>query len=64
MRLLLKIYKTTLSPVLKFMFGGGGCRYTPTCSEYAVDVIEKYGIIKGAVLAVKRLISCNSWSNK
>ena len=46
MKLLLKIYKITLSPILKFMFAGGGCRYNPTCSEYTVDVIEKYGIIK------------------
>jgi putative membrane protein insertion efficiency factor len=61
MRLLLKIYKTTLSPILKFMFGGG-CRYNPTCSEYTVDVIEKYGIIKGIPLAIKRVLKCNSWS--
>ncbi len=44
------------------MFGGGGCRYSPTCSEYSVDVFEKYGIIKGGVLAAKRIASCNSWS--
>lgn len=58
MRLLLKIYKLTLSPILKFMFGGGGCKYNPTCSEYAVEVIEKHGIIKGGVLAIKRIMSC------
>lgn len=58
MKILLKIYKTTLSPILKFMFGGGGCRYNPTCSEYAVESIEKYGIIKGVPMAVRRLISC------
>lgn len=45
------------------MFGGGGCRYSPTCSEYSVDVIEKYGIVRGGVLAIKRIISCNSWSS-
>lgn len=62
MRLLLKIYKATLSPILKFMFGGG-CRFSPTCSEYSVEVIEKYGIIKGISLAIKRVLQCNSWSN-
>lgn len=62
MRLLLKIYKNSLSPILKFMFGGGGCRFTPTCSEYSVDVIEKYGIIKGVPMAIKRIASCNPWS--
>ena len=61
MRLLLKIYKLTLSPIFKFMFGGGGCRYSPTCSEYAVEVIEKYGIIRGVPLAAKRVLSCNSF---
>lgn len=61
MRLLLKIYKITLSPILKFMFGGGGCKYYPqelSCSEYSVEVIEKYGIIKGVPMAIKRIISC------
>lgn len=62
MRLLLNIYKTTLSPILKYMFGGG-CRYSPTCSEYTVLMIEKYGIIKGSVLGFKRIASCNSFSN-
>lgn len=62
MRYLLKIYKLTLSPILKFMFGGG-CRYTPTCSEYSVDVIEKYGIMRGGALAIKRIASCNSFFN-
>lgn len=60
MKLLLKIYKLTLSPILKFMFGGG-CRFYPqemSCSEYSVDVIEKYGIIKGVPMAFKRIISC------
>ncbi len=63
MRLLLKIYKLTLSPILKYMFGGG-CRYSPTCSEYAVDAIEKYGIIKGGLLGIKRVASCNNFSIK
>lgn len=61
MRLLLKIYKVTLSPILKFMFGGGGCKYYPqelSCSEYSVEVIEKYGIIKGVPMALRRIISC------
>ena len=61
MRLLLKIYKIVFSPILKYLFGGG-CRYNPTCSEYAVEVIEKYGIIKGIVLASKRIASCNSFT--
>lgn len=63
MKLLLKIYKNTLSPTLKFLFGGGGCRFNPTCSEYSVEVVQKYGIIKGSVLALKRILSCNNFTN-
>lgn len=57
MRQLLRIYKLTLSPIMEFMFSSK-CRYRPTCSEYSVDVIQKYGIIKGGVLAWKRIMSC------
>lgn len=35
------------------------CRFTPTCSEYALQAIEKYGALKGSWLAVKRIIRCN-----
>lgn len=37
------------------------CRYTPTCSQYAVEALQKHGPIKGLYLAVKRLLSCNPW---
>ena len=38
------------------------CRYEPTCSHYAVRAIREYGILKGLVLAVWRLLRCNPWS--
>jgi len=38
------------------------CKYHPTCSRYAVDAIREYGILRGAVLAVWRLLRCNPWS--
>jgi uncharacterized protein len=38
------------------------CRYEPTCSHYAVQAIEEYGILKGLVLAGWRLLRCNPWS--
>ncbi|WKZ26133.1 MAG: membrane protein insertion efficiency factor YidD [bacterium] len=44
------------------MFGGGGCRFKPTCSEYTVLMIEKHGIIRGVFLGLKQLLRCNSWS--
>ena len=37
------------------------CRFTPTCSEYAVQAIRKYGPIKGLYLAVRRLLRCHPW---
>lgn len=50
---LLKIYKYAVSPLLP-----AGCRFMPTCSEYAIDAINKYGVGKGSFLAVKRLLRC------
>ena len=55
--MILKIYKTFISPVFKYLFGGG-CKYSPTCTEYADQVIRKYGIIKGGYLSTKRFLSC------
>ncbi len=51
---LIKFYKIFISPVL-----GNNCRFFPSCSEYAIDVVKQYGIIKGAPYISKRLISCH-----
>ena len=37
------------------------CRYTPTCSEYMIIAIERFGVIKGGILGIKRIIRCNPW---
>ncbi|MDD2798428.1 MAG: membrane protein insertion efficiency factor YidD [Bacteroidales bacterium] len=37
------------------------CRYTPTCSHYAVDALKKHGPVKGMYLAIKRVLSCHPW---
>lgn len=50
----LKIYQIVFSPILL-----NRCRYYPSCSSYAISAIEKYGIIKGGYLAVKRILKCN-----
>ena len=47
---LIKGYQTVLSPLL-----GSNCRYEPTCSQYAIDVIKEWGSLKGSVLALKRI---------
>ncbi len=38
------------------------CKFVPTCSEYGYEAIEKYGVVKGGFLTVKRLIRCNPWT--
>lgn len=54
--LLIRIYQYTLSPYI-----GRSCRYTPSCSVYSIEAIEKHGAIKGGWLAAKRIGSCNPW---
>jgi len=53
---LIKIYQLVLSPII-----GPKCRFTPTCSHYAVDAFKKYGVFKGFWLAVKRISKCHPW---
>ncbi|PYS53526.1 MAG: membrane protein insertion efficiency factor YidD [Acidobacteria bacterium] len=50
----LRVYKSIVSPWLP-----PACRFTPTCSEYAVGAIEKYGLIHGVVRAIGRLLRCH-----
>ena len=58
----IRAYQLTLSPALTFLFGAGsGCRYTPTCSVYALDALREHGAIAGAVLATKRVCRCHPW---
>ena len=38
------------------------CKFTPTCSEYSYEAIDKYGVLKGSVLSIKRVVRCNPWS--
>jgi putative membrane protein insertion efficiency factor len=39
------------------------CKYHPSCSQYALDALRRYGLLKGAVLAAWRLLRCNPWSH-
>jgi putative membrane protein insertion efficiency factor len=54
---LLRFYKARVSPGLP-----SACRYTPTCSEYAMEAIERHGVLRGSWLATRRLVSCNPFS--
>ena len=51
-------YRYTLGP-----FVGGRCKYHPSCSQYAIDAIRRYGAVRGSVLAGWRLLRCNPWSH-
>lgn len=51
---LIRAYQLILSPLL-----GPRCRFTPTCSEYAITAISHYGLLKGAWLSSKRLLRCH-----
>lgn len=52
----IKFYQLCLSPLKPNV-----CRYTPTCSEYAIQALKKHGPFKGFYLAFKRILSCNPW---
>ena len=50
----IKGYKYLISPVL-----GNSCRYLPTCSEYSIEALKAYGLLKGSYLSLKRIFSCH-----
>ena len=52
----IKGYKFLISPLL-----GHSCRYLPTCSEYSIEALKKFGLIKGTFLSIKRILSCHPW---
>ncbi|HZJ40714.1 MAG TPA: membrane protein insertion efficiency factor YidD [Candidatus Saccharimonadales bacterium] len=62
---LITIYQKTLSfdhSPLKMFYPHGFCRFTPTCSEYGKEAIEKYGVVKGGALTTWRVARCNPWN--
>ncbi len=54
--LLIQFYQHSISPLLP-----PACRFVPTCSQYAIEAIQKYGPFKGSWLTIKRLLRCNPW---
>ena len=53
---LVKVYQYGISPWFP-----DSCRFTPTCSQYAVEALQKYGVFKGGWLTAKRLLRCHPW---
>jgi putative membrane protein insertion efficiency factor len=54
----IRLYQRTISPALP-----ARCKYHPSCSEYAVQAVRRYGVLRGVVLAGWRLLRCNPWSH-
>lgn len=54
--LLVKFYQNFISPLTP-----ASCRYSPTCSQYTLEALQKHGLFKGSWLALKRIFSCHPW---
>lgn len=56
--LLVQIYRYAISPWL-----GANCRYQPTCSNYAIEALQKHGAFRGSALTAKRIARCHPWAD-
>lgn len=56
--IIIHCYQIFISPILP-----SACRYTPSCSHYALEALRKYGALKGSWLALKRLLRCQPWGD-
>ncbi len=54
---LVKLYRILVSPIL-----GDSCRFAPSCSAYAITSLERYGLLKGGYLALRRVGRCHPWN--
>jgi len=53
---LVQVYRYAISPML-----GRSCRFHPSCSEYAIEALERHGLLKGSLLAIRRVGRCHPW---
>ncbi|MBL7814000.1 MAG: membrane protein insertion efficiency factor YidD [Saprospiraceae bacterium] len=53
-----KVYRLFISPLL----GPSKCRYSPTCSQYMIDAVMEWGILRGGWMGLKRIFRCHPWS--
>ena len=53
----IRLYQLFLSPML-----GRNCRYTPTCSQYMIEAVMEWGVLKGVYLGVRRIFRCHPWA--
>jgi putative membrane protein insertion efficiency factor len=60
--LLIRGYQKVLSPALGTFFGPAGrCRFEPSCSQYALEGVQRHGVMAGIYLAARRVLRCNPW---
>ena len=60
--LAIRAYRWTISPLQAFLFGAtGGCRFTPNCSQFALDAVREHGAAAGGWLGLKRVCRCHPW---
>ena len=57
LRSLIRAYRYAVSPML-----GANCRFTPSCSEYALEALKRHGLWRGSALVAWRVVRCNPWS--
>ena len=55
---IIKIYQIVISPLFP-----SSCKFSPSCSKYGIQAINKYGAFKGSFLTIKRILKCNPWNN-
>lgn len=56
---MIKFYRKNISPLK----GAPTCKFLPTCSQYAIEALDKYGAIRGGFMAIKRILKCNPWNS-
>ena len=56
LKIIIKLYQYTISPII-----GPRCRYLPSCSNYALEAIDKHCVTKGMFLSIKRISKCHPW---
>ena len=55
---IIRLYQYVISPLFP-----ASCRFTPTCSQYAIEAIGRFGFLKGGIMGFKRIIKCNPWGS-
>ncbi|MDR1493424.1 MAG: membrane protein insertion efficiency factor YidD [Planctomycetaceae bacterium] len=54
-------YQVAISPLIKAFFGDV-CKFTPSCSQYFIEAVRKYGAIRGTIKGIWRVVRCNPWN--